>query len=387
MKIAYVYDAVYPYCKGGGERRIQEIATRLHKRGHEVHIFGMKLWDGPRLMEKDGLHYHGVCPSLNLYHPSGRRSIREIVEFGAYSARMLAAERFDVVDCGQWPFTHHLPVRLQTWMRRSKMFVSWYEVWGQHWLEYIGKLGHVGLAVEKTFCRIPDGIIAVSEVTSDDLVALGVKPGVVRVIPNGIDYRHIRSVQAAEGRSYDVVCTGRLKNHKNVDVLLRAIALANREIPGITGLIIGEGPERDRLQTLAAELGLAGQVTFTGGLEDFNDLLRLMKTARIFVNASTKEGGGSITLFEANACGLPVIAVRSPHGIDPRLILEGENGYMVDALSPELLASEMVLLLSDPERLARNSAASVRMAEQYDWEFITDQHEELYSGTWKAARN
>ena len=182
------------------------------------------------------------------------------------------------------------------------------------------------------------------------------------------------------------MCTGRLKNHKNVDVLLKAIAIANRAIPGITGLIIGEGPERNRLELLAAELGLAGQVTFTGGLESFDDLLGLMKTARIFVNASTKEGGGSITLFEANACGLPVIAVRCPHGIDPRLIREGENGYMVDALSPELIASEMVKLLRDRERLARNSDDSVRMAEQYDWENITDQHEELYSRTCNGMR-
>lgn len=387
MKIAYVYDAVYPYCKGGGERRIYEVATRLQKRGHEVHLFGMKLWDGPGQIEKDGLHYHGICPPLNMYHPSGRRSIRELIEFGLYSTRMLAAERFDVVDCGQWPFTHYLPVRLQTWMRRSKMFVSWYEVWGQHWLEYIGKLGHVGLAVEKIFCRIPDGIIAVSDVTSDDLHALGVKPGVVRVIANGIDYRHIQSVPAAEGRHYDVVCTGRLKNHKNVDVLLRAISLAQRDIPGITGLIIGEGPERSRLEALAEELGLASQVTFTGGLEDFDDVLGQMKTARIFVNASTKEGGGSITLFEANACGLPVIAVRHPHGIDPRLICEGENGYMVEALSPELLASEMVSLLRDTERLARNVDASIRMAEQYDWEIITDQHERFYADACNATRN
>ena len=134
-------------------------------------------------MEKDGLHYHGISPSLNLYHPSGRRSIREILEFGAHSLRMLTAERFDVVDCGQWPFTHYLPVRLQTWMRRSKMIVSWYEVWGQHWLEYIGQFGHAYMAAEKIFCRIPDGIVAVSDITCDDLCALGVKPGVVRMIP------------------------------------------------------------------------------------------------------------------------------------------------------------------------------------------------------------
>ena len=46
MKIAFVYDAIYPYVKGGVEKRVWELAVRLSRRGHEVHLFGMKFWDG-----------------------------------------------------------------------------------------------------------------------------------------------------------------------------------------------------------------------------------------------------------------------------------------------------------------------------------------------------
>ncbi|MDR3413927.1 MAG: glycosyltransferase family 4 protein [Formivibrio sp.] len=378
MKIAFVYDAVYPFSKGGGERRIYEIATRLSQRGHEVHIFGMKQWEGGRNIQKDGLHYHGLCGSLELYHSSGRRSIREAILFGLYSMRLLGSEKFDIVDCGQWPYFHLLPVRLYAWLRSVKMVVSWYEVWGSHWYKYLGAFGAFGLAVEKLFCRIPDKLIAVSEMTRCDLLTLGVRSDRVIMVANGIDYAHIRSIQAVEERRYDVVCTGRLKNHKNVEVLLRAIAIAKQALPNISVLIIGEGPERADLERLTQELGLTENVTFTGGLADFDDVLRLMKSARLFVNASTKEGGGSITLFEANACGLPVIAVRSPCGIDPSLIIEGKNGYMVDDLNGNLISDKIVELLQNPDLLRHNSEAAIVSAAQFDWQEITNLHEKIY---------
>ncbi len=381
MKIAFVYDAVYPFSKGGGERRIFEIATRLAQRGHNVHLFGMQQWEGGSTIQNNGLYYHSLGKQSIMYHPSGRRSIRQALQFGAQSLRLLRAQSFEIIDCGQWPYFHLLPARLYTWLRSSRLIVSWYEVWGKHWYDYLGPMGVVGLGVEKSFCHIPDKIIAVSQMTRSDLVSMGVRPARVEMIPNGIDYFHIRSIRAAEGRQYHIVCTGRLKNHKNVDVLLRAVAIAKRERPDISALIIGEGPEYDRLVQLLPELGLTQNVTFTGGLADFDDVLRLMKRAQIFVNASTKEGGGSITLFEANACGLPVIAVRSPHGIDPSLIRQGENGYMIDSLDPELLAREILCLMQHRDQLARSSVAAVRMAAQYDWDMIATRHENLYLRT------
>lgn len=85
MKIAYVHDVIYPYVKGGAERRVWEVSRRLAGRGHEVHIFGMKHWQGDDLVERDGVFLHGVCPPGSLY-VGGRRSISAAVRF---SARLL----------------------------------------------------------------------------------------------------------------------------------------------------------------------------------------------------------------------------------------------------------------------------------------------------------
>ena len=80
MKIAMVYDAIYPWVKGGGEKRIYELSKRLVSQGHEVHLFGVKWWSGPDIIENEGMILHGVCGKMELY-VDGRRSISEAIIF------------------------------------------------------------------------------------------------------------------------------------------------------------------------------------------------------------------------------------------------------------------------------------------------------------------
>jgi glycosyltransferase involved in cell wall biosynthesis len=112
MRIAYIYDAVYPFVKGGGEKRVYEVASRLSRQGHDVHIFGMKYWKGPGTFRSDGILYHALGPVIPLYHRNGRRSITQALRFGLEAWRFLPQDRYDIVDCGQWPYFHFLPARL-----------------------------------------------------------------------------------------------------------------------------------------------------------------------------------------------------------------------------------------------------------------------------------
>jgi glycosyltransferase involved in cell wall biosynthesis len=95
------------------------------------------------------------------------------------------------------------------------------------------------------------------------------------------------------------------------------------------------------------------------------------------VHPSTKEGGGSITLFEANGCGLPVIAYTCKHGIDPKLIIEGQNGFWVDVVSPEALATKMSDVLSLPKKNLKTQAE--QFAAEVDWGTIARHYNELYN--------
>src|ERR1044072_5117278 len=73
--IAIVTDTVYPYFKGGKEKRIYEITTRLASAGYDVHIYTMKWWDGPKDMVEDGVNFHAIDKLRKVYIGDGRRSI------------------------------------------------------------------------------------------------------------------------------------------------------------------------------------------------------------------------------------------------------------------------------------------------------------------------
>ncbi|MDD1702849.1 MAG: glycosyltransferase family 4 protein, partial [Methanoregula sp.] len=147
MKIAFVYDVIYPYVKGGVEKRVWELAVRLKKRGHEVHIFGMKYWDGEDILVRDGVILHGVCPAKPLYS-QGRRTIGEAINFSIRLIPHIAQYRFDLIDCQQFPFFSCLSVKSLTLIKKTPLVITWHEVWGNYWYAYLGSWGAAGKYIE-----------------------------------------------------------------------------------------------------------------------------------------------------------------------------------------------------------------------------------------------
>jgi len=376
MKIAYVHDAIYPFIKGGAEKRMYELSRRLAERGHEVHVFGMRWWGEEPTIEQDGVHLHGVCEAVPLYS-RGRRSIRAAMNFAKAVLPPLVKERFDIIDCYQAPYLHVFPTKVGAIAKHSRLAVTWHEVWRGYWQEYLGKLGVVGRIMEKMILlRVADKVIAVSDQTKDDLISLGVGGEKISVVPNGINYNQMQGIKPA-GEESDVVYLGRLIKPKNVDVLLRAIELLKRDFPKLKASIIGDGPERTSLERLAGELGIQDHVKFFGFVEDFDEVAARMKSSKVFVIPSIQEGGASIVTLEANACGLPAIAADHPLGIDKRLILMGETGFFVK-VTPEAFAEKIKLLLKNKQLRTEMSKNAIKFAQQYDWGKIAGTIEEVY---------
>jgi glycosyltransferase involved in cell wall biosynthesis len=369
--IAIVHDTIYPYTKGGGQKRFYALGKALAEEGYDVHLYGMKAWEGEDVVRREGLTLHGICASYPLYTSSGRRSISQALRFGLATFR-LWKEPFDVMDCCGFPYFSLFPARLLTWLRRKPLYSTWHEVWGYaYWKRYLGRLGPCGFLVEWLAARLPDTILAVSDSTKEALARKLGRRRNVRLLLTGIEADKIgRLPSAAEGS--DVIFAGRLLAYKNVDLLIRAVALLVREDPALTLAIVGEGPEKPRLERLARDQGVEDNVRFLGFLEEEEELYARIAAAKVFVLPSEREGFG-IVVIEANACGTPVVTVDHPQNAARHLIRQGENGAVVP-LEPEALAGAIRRTMARKE--AKDYYRSYIRA--YDWKMLVKDYERVF---------
>lgn len=371
MKIALVYDLIYPFTRGGVERRISDLAIQLANRGHDVHVFGTKQWDGPDRVVRHGVTFHGVRDADPVHSRSGRRSIRQALVIAWSLYRSLRIESFDVVDVQAMAPLACVATLLAGQASGNTTVVTWHEVWGRYWLRYMGALGIFGMAAEKAIIHLGSHHAAVSQSTLTKLSELGVHE--VTFLPNGVDLAQIDAVDAA-AESSDVVYIGRLVGHKNVGMLIEAVEQMARHGLKPTVRIVGDGPQREELDELATELD---NVSFAGEIETDDEVISLLKAASVFAFPSVREGFG-LAALEALACGLPVITVEHPDNAATDFVRSGLNGIVV---KPDLaaFADALTLLLTDEslrETLSINAIASVR---PYDLDTVVAEVEATYA--------
>lgn len=370
MKIAFVYDGIYPYTIGGVQKRIWELATRLAQRGHEVTIFGMKHWEGEDITYKEGVRLWGVCPPQRLFVNS-RRSIKEALYFAYKLLPPLLKERFDVIDAANFPYFPCFPAKLASVTKRSQLVITWHEVWGNYWYEYLGKKGFLGKVVERTVARLNDKVVANSEATKKGLKTIGVRKE-ISVIPNGVDVQKAEKIVRSNEGS-DVIYVGRLSKEKNVHLLIKATGYVKREIPGIRCTIIGDGPEKENLQRLISQLNLRDNTCLKEVVESEEQVFSWMKASKVFVLASVREGFG-IAILEANACGVPAITVNHSQNAACDLIIDGENGFVCE-VSESDIADRILRVMNSEQGWERKC---LEFAKRYDWSGIVDSLERVY---------
>lgn len=384
MKLAIVYDVVFPYVKGGGERRYFEIAKRLAGK-HQVHLYSMKLWEGPdNLITEEGIYLHGVCPARPLY-VQGRRSIGQALYYSAYLLAALLREDYDLVDCGSAPYLPIFSARLWATIKHRPLVVSWLEYWGGLWFQYLGRLkGIFGWAVERLGTMLPDHILAISGHTCDALVGAGVPRGRITVIPCGVDWQELQSI-APSSESSDLISVGRLIREKNVALLVQVVAALKVNHPNISCFIVGDGPERDALCKLAAELGVEHNVRFWGRVDTSEEVYALMKSSRIFVTLSEREGFNIVAL-EASACGLPVVLTRGVHNATTELIADGKTGIICDP-SYEDVTAAIERLLENDSLCDEMSERALEHSSHYDWDLVARDVERFYEDIIRASNS
>jgi len=216
-------------------------------------------------------------------------------------------------------------------------------------------------------------LLARSESLAARLVALGADPAKIRLHRAGIPLAEISFVQrgAPADRAWRCVQACRLIAKKGLTTALRAFAEFRRAFPDSTFTIAGEGPQLAELRALAAALGVAGHVHFTGFLAQ-EKLRALYAESHIFLHPSELGADGDQegvpnAMLEAMASGLPVVA--TPHGGIPEAIEQGVSGLLTAERDSAALAQSLLSLAGDPARYAPMSAAArARVVAMFDLE-------------------
>jgi glycosyltransferase involved in cell wall biosynthesis len=217
---------------------------------------------------------------------------------------------------------------------------------------------------------------AVSEVVAEDVRWLA--PGrPIELLQNAIDPAEwtIQRGPPESGR-LRLVAASRLQRRKRVDALLRIFARLREEVGPtveVTLEIIGDGPDRSKLERLCNSLSVGDSVRFLGN-GTAEDVRALLSRGDVFANACVLESFG-LAALEALSCGIPVVA-RSEGGVGS-FIAHGENGVLL-ASDSEML-SALVELATSPEALARlRTGASAGIPAANTWDTLLDRHLEIY---------
>ena len=298
-------------------------------------------------------------------------------QLGHAIARIAATHRAKVVHCHHYsPFVYASLARL--WSPGLRIIFT------EH-----GRLSDAPpsakrRAANRVLSHAPREVVTVSSELKQHLMAEGFPARKVHVIHNGIDVGSVagsemcarvrRELRIAD-HALVVGTIARLDSVKDLHTLIRAVGLQSTGRTPMILLVIGDGPERARLEASVREIGADSAVRFLGHREDARDLLA---ACDVYANSSISEGI-SLTILEAMAAGLPIVATSV--GGTPEIV-DATCGRLVPARDAESLGSMLASLAADPTLRATLGREARARVEQH---FTLDRMVREYRAAYYAA--
>lgn len=340
-------DTTHPWA-GGAENYVYQIVRDWNPEEVAIEWLTQRHRGSAKDDVVDGVRVHRVGGRFTLYL---RVPIKYLVSLRG---------RYDiVVDCENGipffvPLYSKVPVVLLVHHVHQEIFRTQLP----RYLSWIGVVleGYVMPRVYKN-CRV----VAVSNGTKSDLLELGFHESKVEVIKNGVFTPN--ALCAPKSLLPTVFCMGRLKQQKSVDVLIKAVPYLLSWIGPIQVDILGQGPDRSRLEGLVTELGINEYVRFHGYV---SSVIRdqLATQAWVAVCPSSFEGWG-VVCMEASARALPVVASNVP-GLNES-VRDGDTGVLFPHGDSHALALALLDLLSDAEKRRSMGDAGRIWAQAHSW--------------------
>jgi glycosyltransferase involved in cell wall biosynthesis len=338
VRVCLVYDCLFPHTVGGAERWYRTLAEGLAAAGHEVTYITMRQWGDEGASAPDGVQVVAVAPRMELYSRGRRRFLPPLL-FGAGVLWHLArhGRRYDVVHTASFPYFSLLAAGAMRRLCRYRLVVDWFEVWTRkYWRSYVGRAGIVGWAVQRLCIRLRQKAFCTSRLQANRLRDEGFTDEIEIIRP------YTGPLEPGEPAASEplVVYAGRHIPEKRVPALLPAIAEARRRAPELRYLILGDGPERERVLELIDELALA-EVVEAPGFVPAERVQHALQHAACLALPSKREGYG-LVVVEAAAYGTPSVVVEEPDNAAVELIEEGVNGFVAASASPRDLADTIL---------------------------------------------
>lgn len=341
MRIAIVYDCLFPVNTGGGERVYRRMAELLVERGHSVDYLTRRQWgDGH---EPDASFTVVPVWSGEIYDASGGRRTAAAAGFAAAAFGELRRRRgeYDLVIASALPVLNVFAARAATIGTRTRLLSDWLEVWTwRKWREYSGPLvGTVASVLQWVALRLTSDVTVNSSFTRArirryrrrlDPIVLGLldlAEAPVTAHPTPVD----------PGL---VLFAGRHIPDKQLTALPAAIGVARRRDPSVHVVVVGTGPETEALRRAVEAEDVGPLFDVRGRVED-DELARLFSEAAVLVNPSRREGFG-LVVAEAAAVGTPSVVVAGDDNAAADLIEAGVNGFVADDAGAESLGSAIL---------------------------------------------
>ncbi|HEU4974705.1 MAG TPA: glycosyltransferase [Baekduia sp.] len=356
MRIALVYDCLFPWTVGGAERWMRNVAEALAAEGHRVTFLTRQQWDPATPPRIPGVEVIAVSRDEPLYGPDGNRTIGEPLRFGWGVLRHLLrhGRDYDVVHTASFPYFSLLAAGAARRRGGYRIVADWHEVWSaDYWEQYLGGVqGRVARAVQRACARVPQQAFCFSRMHAERLRDEGLRGEVV--VLRG-EYAGPLDPPPPRPAEPLVVFAGRMIPEKQAPAVVPAVMAARERVPELRAVIFGDGPQLADVRAAIAQ-HRAQDVIEAPGFVDGDRVEDALARAACLLLPSIREGYGAVVV-EAAAAGVPSVLVAAPDNAAVEHIEEGVNGFVAADASPAALAGAIVAAWERRDALRASTAA------------------------------
>jgi len=333
VRVGIVYDCIFPFDTGGGERVYRAMADRMLASGHDV-TYVTRSHDSAY----PGVGFRIAEVSQGpLYDSAGARTTGGALRFAWGVFKYLAVRRddFDLLVVSALPVLTLIAARAATLGTRTTLVADWLEVWPwRKWREYSGAaVGTIATVLQWIGARATPFNTVNSGFTAQRLRAVRRSSAPLVLGLFDLTPTEVR----VTGRSEPPVAlfVGRWIADKRVDLLPAAIRRAREKVPALECVIVGSGTEEGVIDEQIRAVGGEAYIRLRGRVDDAT-LDELMSQAAVLVNPSAREGFG-LVVTESAARGVPVVVVSGEDNASVELVAPGINGFVARDASPAVL--------------------------------------------------